>query len=127
MHNDRIIFGNNTLFIFKYPSFHKHEIEKRLIEEHEQKENLTEEDTEIFEYDLPGLILKAIQDEKEIDWEFAQREKMEKADVVRKEIQEKEDIVKQEERQRFTEEQEKMKLKQQEFEDKMRELGKIFA
>jgi hypothetical protein len=97
----------------------------KLREEQGQKADLTDEDNKNFELELPELIVQAIHDEKEIDWEYAQREKMEKADKVRKVYQDIEDQAKLEEKQKYEKEQEMMKLKQQEFEDKMKELGKF--
>jgi hypothetical protein len=97
----------------------------KLREEHGQKSDLTAKDNKKFELGLPASVLQAIRDEKEIDWEYAQREKMEKADKVRKVYQDIEDQAKLEEKQKYEKEQEMMKLKQQEFEDKMKELGKL--
>ena len=118
-HNDRVIFGNNTVFCFKFLTKHKQELTAQI----------KEETPEISEEDLATKLDESISHEKEIDWEYAQNEKMEKADKVRKEEQEREEKQKMEEHQKKIDEEKKMieeqmQQKQKEYEDRMKDLGK---
>lgn len=141
-HFDRIIFGNNTIFVFKYPEMHKKWTIERLRSEKEQEwesirsagDSVPESDIQNFETELEVKVAEILSVEREIDWEFAQKEKMEKTDRARKEEQDKEELQRKEEHtkkmqemnQKIEEEkklvEDQIKRKQEEYEKQMKDL-----
>ena len=141
-HFDRIIFGNNTVFIFMNPKAYELQVTEELrsqkqAEWDELKNNgteVTQDQIDQFEKELPQKVAEKVQAACEIDWEFAQKEKWEKADKTRKEEQEREEKQKQEEHQKKMQEmnlkieeekkhtEEQIKKKQEEYEHQMKEL-----
>lgn len=146
-HYDRIIFGNNTVFVFKYPDMHKKLTTERLRAEKEQEweairadgGSVPEEDLNNFETELKGKVNEIISEEREIDWELAQKEKMDKTDRARKEEQDKEEQQRKEEHtkkmqemnQKIEEEkklvEDQIKRKQEEYEKQMKDLESKMA
>lgn len=75
-HLDRIIFGNNTVFCFKF--YVKHKME--------EIDKLKAENPEISEEELNTKVEEITNAEnKDIDWEYAQYEKIGNADQAKKE------------------------------------------
>lgn len=129
-HNDSIIFGNNTIFIFKYPELHRKNVEDKLRQEQVklwEGQEVTQEQRDAFDKELKTKVDESISSEKVVDWELAQGEKMEKADKVKKEEQEKIVKMKQEieEERRVSDEQ--VKKRQEEYESRMKQLESKMA
>lgn len=134
-HNDRIIFGNNTVLLFKYKALIKHDKqEKRILklkqerakrraagEEVDSDEEVKEEEDENSE-------------DEEVEWEKAQTEKIELADQLRKKEEEEQQKKYEAEQKKRIQEmnakieeekeqaEEKIKVQQNQFESQMKEM-----
>lgn len=124
IHNDRIIIGNTSVFIFKNPPLvlnaHKEKLRAELSEdlEEEEKEAKLKEIEEIEEFDDGSKLL---------DWEYAQKEKMEIYDAIRKQEMEKREQEKEEEqRKKFEDMQIKAEEERRAAEEAMKEQEKEF-
>ena len=78
-HFDRVIFGNNTVFLFMHPKAYELQVVEELRSQKQAEwdglknggTEVTQEQIDQFEKELPQMVTEKIQAVCEIDWEFA--------------------------------------------------------